>query len=214
MKHIYLLSGLGVDERVFQYLDLSEYHITYIKWVPHDKQDSLKDYAKKLTDQIKTSKPILIGLSFGGMVAIEISKIIETDRIILISSAKMRRELPLYFRLSAYLRLHRIMPADFMKQSNPVLNWLFGTTNTMEVELLTNILRDTDAIFLKWAIDKIITWNNVTVPSNLEHIHGTEDRILPYSLLKADFPIKNGGHFMIVNKAAEVNAILLDILNR
>ena len=32
-KNIYIISGLGVDERVFQKLDFSDYTTTYIKWI-------------------------------------------------------------------------------------------------------------------------------------------------------------------------------------
>lgn len=212
MKHIYLFSGLGVDGRVFKYLDLTGYHTTCVQWTPHDKRDSLQEYSKKLLSQITTPNPILIGVSFGGMVAIEVSKHIETEKIILLSSVKRRSELPLSFRMSAYTKLHHIMPAKFMKQPNAVLNWLFGIDKDWEKELLNNILHDTDVVFLKWAIDKIVHWNNEFIPQNLTHIHGTEDRIMPYKLANADIPVLNGGHFMVVSKAPEVSTILSEIL--
>lgn len=212
MKHIYLFSGLGVDGRVFQFLNLSEYHTTCIQWTPHEKQDSLQDYGKKLLLQITTPKPILIGVSFGGLVAIEVSKHIETEKIILISSVKKRNELPLSFRLSAYTKLHHIMPAKFMKQPNTVLNWFFGISDVWEKEMLNNILHDTDVHFLKWAIDKIVTWNNKVIPNNLTHIHGTADRIMPFNLANSDIPIINGGHFMVVSKAPEVSIVLNELL--
>ncbi len=212
MKHLYLFSGLGVDGRVFKYLNLSDYHVTYIEWTPHDEAETLKDYAKKLVTQIKTTNPILIGLSFGGMVAIEIGKIIETEKIILISSIKARSELPYYFKISAYLRLHQLIPSSLMKQPNSFLYWMFGAHDKEEKELLSLILQDTNPRFLKWAIDKIIKWDNKTAFSNLSHIHGTADRIMPHRFVKSNLPVKDGGHFMTITKANEVSTILRKLL--
>ena len=33
LQHIYLFSGLGADERVFQKLDFSNYEVTFVKWI-------------------------------------------------------------------------------------------------------------------------------------------------------------------------------------
>jgi hypothetical protein len=94
MKHIYLISGLGADERVFKHLDLSGYKATYIQWLKPEKHESITSYAERLCGQITTTKPILIGLSFGGIMAVEIAKCIDTEKIILISSIKTRKEIP------------------------------------------------------------------------------------------------------------------------
>ncbi len=89
---IYIFSGLGADERAFQRLDFSGYSINFIKWVLPNVKDTIESYATRLLEQIKTKKPILIGLSFGGIMAIEIAKQIETEKVILIASAKTKNE--------------------------------------------------------------------------------------------------------------------------
>ena len=40
-KILYLLSGLGADKRVFDFLDLSDYDIFHIAWIPPLKSESL-----------------------------------------------------------------------------------------------------------------------------------------------------------------------------
>jgi surfactin synthase thioesterase subunit len=82
-KELYIFSGLGADESVFQKLDFTGYRITFIHWMIPIKDESMNAYADRLLLQIKTKRPILIGLSFGGMMAIEVSKLIETEKIIL-----------------------------------------------------------------------------------------------------------------------------------
>jgi pimeloyl-ACP methyl ester carboxylesterase len=205
MKQIYLLSGLGADHRVLQDLDFTGYQTTFVKWIQPLKNEAIEDYAKRLTEQIKTEKPIIIGLSFGGMTAVEIGKLIKTEKIILIASAKIKLEIPFYYRFVGSLGLHKLLPVSLMKQPNFISNWFFGTESKKDKALLANILQDTDSVFLKWAIDKIVNWQNVITPPNLTHIHGTSDRILPYKFVSSNVTILNGGHFMTTNKAEELS---------
>jgi pimeloyl-ACP methyl ester carboxylesterase len=208
MKNVYLFSGLGADKRAFEALDLFGYKTTFIEWTLPEKNDTMETYAKKILSQITTEKPILIGVSFGGIMAVEVAKQIETEKIILISSAKSGKEIPLYFRIAGFLRLHRMIPSGVLNKSNPIINWLFSTTSEAENLLLASILKDTHPKFLIWAIGRLSSWKNKTKLHNLKHIHGTKDRMLPFSLVQADFTIKGGGHFMILNKAEEVTKLI------
>ncbi|HNC31654.1 MAG TPA: alpha/beta hydrolase, partial [Cyclobacteriaceae bacterium] len=88
MKEVYLIPGLGADRRVFQYLNLAEHSISHISWIEPLPNESIEQYAGRLTEQIKSPDPILVGVSFGGMIAVEIAKQIKTNKIILISSAR------------------------------------------------------------------------------------------------------------------------------
>ncbi|MCX6351120.1 MAG: alpha/beta hydrolase [Bacteroidetes bacterium] len=209
---IYILSGLGADERVFQLLDFSGFQVTFIKWITPEKNERIEDYATRLLEQIPTSKPTLIGLSFGGMIAIEIAKQISTEKIILLSSAKTKNEIPFYYRWIGQLRLHKLLPTYFLKHSNFVSNWLLGATSSFDRKLLKAIFRDCPLIFTKWAIDKVVYWNNQGIHDNLVHIHGTRDRVLPIRFVKCDIEIKNGGHIMTVNKAEELSKTIREIL--
>src|SRR6478609_5267876 len=115
---VYIVSGLGADERVFQYLDLSGYDIKHIQWIIPVKNESLQEYARRLSAQIKHEKPILIGMSFGAIMAVEIGKFIKTEKIILLSSVKTKNELPAYLKLIGKLRLHKLSPASLLKFPN------------------------------------------------------------------------------------------------
>jgi len=211
-KNIYIFSGLGADERVFQKLNLSGFSTTFINWIKPDTDETIENYSSRLLSQIKTEQPILIGLSFGGLIAIEVAKLVDTDKVILISSAKTRNEIPFYFRFIGLTRMHKIIPTILLKQSSFLTYWFFGTETSFDKQLLKQILIDTDKDFLKWAIDRVVRWRNLTTINNLKQIHGTNDRILPYSFLKPDKTVKDGGHFMILNKATEISSILTEII--
>lgn len=207
-KELYIFSGLGADESVFQQLNFSDFPTTFIKWiVPHYKE-TIEHYATRLLDQIPTKKPTLIGLSFGGLMAIEVAKQIDTEKVILIASAKTRNEIPFYYRLAGRLRLHRLLPTKILKRSHFITNWYFVTSSASDKQLLKQTLMDSDPAFLKWAIDKVVRWKNLTEIRNLFHIHGTSDKILPVSYVACNVRIENGGHLMTLNKADELNKIL------
>ena len=208
MKNVYIFSGLGADKRVFQKMDFSEYNATFVEWILPNRTENIESYSKKLTEQIKHEKPILIGLSFGGIIATEIAKIIETEKIILIASAKNKTEIPNYLRIAGKLKLHKLLPAKLMKMPNFLSFWFFGTENRNEKKILAEILKDTNENFLKWAIDKIVNWKNVTEHKNLIHIHGTADRISPINFINYQIKVENGGHFMTLNKAKELDEIV------
>jgi pimeloyl-ACP methyl ester carboxylesterase len=211
MREIYLLSGLGADKRVFDFIDLSGFKVNHVDWVDPGDNESIENYAKRLLAQIKAERPTIIGVSFGGMMAVEIAKQIQTEKIILISSAKTKFEIPFYFRVVGQLRIHKLIPTRIFKSVNRLTYWFFGTNKKKENELLRSIIQETDSRFLSWAVDKIVNWRNMTLLTNLTHIHGSNDKILP--LKKADFKILNGGHLMIMNKGAEISGMIHKILS-
>lgn len=208
MPKIYIFSGLGVDKRVFDRIDFGESDIEFIDWIVPVPNEFMSEYARRISKKITSPNPILIGLSFGGMMAVEISKLVPTEKIILIASAKTRFELPGIYRNIGKINLHQIVPASLMKLHHPLADWFFGITSKEDRLLLKNILNDTDPYFLKWAIHQIVHWKNVDIPKNIIHIHGDADKIIPVKNLKADYIISGGGHFMTVNKAEEISHIL------
>ncbi len=212
MNHIYLFSGLGADERVFQKLDFSNYEVTFVKWIEPIQNEPIEGYAKRISLQLKHPNPILIGLSFGGIMAVEVAKQIPTKKVIIIASAKNKKEIPFYFRWLGWMRIDSIIPASILKKSNFLTYWFFGIESVTDKLILKQILLDTNPIFLKWAIAKIIRWKNKTSVENIIHIHGTADRLLPICFVQCDRKVIRGGHFMTLNKSQEINRVLANCI--
>lgn len=147
--------ALEQTKRAFDLLDLSGYKIHHIEWIDPCSGESIEEYAKRLSGQLSKEKPILIGLSFGGMIAVEIGKQLETEKIILISSAKLKKDIPSNL-LTRSFKLQTLIPDHFLKKPNEILYWLFGVKSKTEKAILRSIIEDTDTKFLRWAIDKIV----------------------------------------------------------
>lgn len=212
-KHLYLISGLGSDERVFRYLDLEEYTLHYIQWITPLRKESLAAYAARLIEQIITPNPVLIGLSMGGMIAVEIGKLITTEKIILISSAKTASELPVYFGFFGKLRLHRYLPDFLLLRPNKLFYNLFGVYNKRDKVILRDVLRDTDPKFARWAMNAILEWDNSEAKGTVIHIHGTNDKIIPIRNIESpDYTIREAGHSMVFQQSQKITVILKNII--
>ncbi len=94
---IYGISGLGADKRIFDSLNL-DYPLIPVDWIEPTENESLKDYSNRLLKVIDTKSDFaLLGVSFGGLVAVEISKVLKPRLTIIISSAETKNELrPIY----------------------------------------------------------------------------------------------------------------------
>ena len=211
----YFISGLGADKRIFSKLKLDEkFNIIHIDWINPVKNELLSAYAERLSKVIDKSQPFaLVGVSFGGMIAVEIAKILKPTTTVIISSTMLSMHLPAPYRFAGKLRLLNFIPAKFLKSSNKLTqNYYFGTRSSSEKTLLSKIIKDTDPYFLKWAIGSILSWENKIKPARIFHIHGTNHKILYSKKATPDFVIENGTHFMVYQNAAEISGIIDKLL--
>ena len=209
LKPIYFVSGLGADKRVFRWLQADDYSPVHIEWISPWKGEPIEDYARRLTEQIEDENPIIVGLSFGGMIAVEMAKQISTEKVILISSVKDKLEIPFYFKLFRWLPLHRVFPfKSLLFAFYWLAYWLFAPEGSDQKKLLKTVLIETDPHFLKWALHKVVVWQNQEVPENLVHLHGKRDRIFPYRFVNPDHSVDNSGHLMVMNRAEEISSLL------
>lgn len=96
-------------------------------------------YCKRLCIQIpKEDNVILIGVSFGGMVAMEIASIIGARQTIIISSLKSKSELPKFYVLIKTLKLYLVFSFGILKHIDFIANWMFSATNNSEKLILKN----------------------------------------------------------------------------
>lgn len=216
MQKIYLVSGLGADERVFQFLDLPEVEKVFVRWLPPRPHEPLPAYCRRLLAQFDLSQEInLVGISFGGIVSQEIARLVPCRRVLLISSIKSPQELDWKLRLVARSRLYRVVPTWLLKWSNLLTAaYYFGTETAAETVLLRQIIEDTDPDFMRWAIAEIMTWPARPPLPQVAHIHGSRDRIFPVAPIRKATVLPGAGHFMVVNRAAAVSSFLRRELSR
>ena len=202
---LYGISGLGADKRVFDFLNL-DYPLIPVEWIEPIEQESLEDYSNRLSKVIdKKSDFGLIGVSFGGLVAIEISKVLKPRLTILISSAETRNELRPIYRSFGKIGLLKNLPEKMFDPPRSIAKFVFGTENK---KLLNSILDETDLKFVKWAVNELVKWDNQDRVENVVRIHGTRDKLIPWRSSDNVELIENGEHFMIVDRANEISRLI------
>lgn len=205
---IYGISGLGADERVFdqvnRYLD---HKIEFVPWLEPEPKESLRHYALRMAGTLDTQAPFsLVGVSFGGMIATEMRKVIHPQRTVIVSSAACRKELPIYFRGVGRLNLVPYIPNSFINVPRPLINVITSIKDEAQADLVYDIMQKSRPEFIKWAVQSILTLDNDEVPEGLRRIHGKADRLLPLKAKSAD--LIEGGHMVIVEKPEEMARLI------
>ena len=197
--HYYILSGLGADERVFANVELPPNH-THLHWIENTPNETLQDYAGRMAAEIKHENPVLIGLSFGGIVAQEIAAIRKAERLILISTVKSRNELPWYFRLIDQFKFLKLIPNVLFTKPNALVAFAFSLTRKEDKTLLKSCFEIMSQHHLKWAITKILSWQGVKYDSPVFSITCSKELIFT-SNRKSGLAVVDGGHFAVYTNA-------------
>lgn len=152
MRNIYCISGLCADSRIFSNLSVADTCFIHISWPEYEVSDTMETYAMKVSEMITESNPIIVGLSFGGMLATQIAKIRDVEKVILISSAKNVSEKPAILSLFKSVINADILPSKIYKTTNPFLFYLFGTESIEDKNAIREIIKNSDAELMKRCI--------------------------------------------------------------
>lgn len=212
-KTVYFISGLGMDERIFYPLNLPEINRVYIQWVQPLEEDTIATYAKKLLPQIDVSQPIVIvGYSFGGMLATELSQLIPTAKIILLSSAVTASAIPNKYQVFRRWKVIDRIPFRILRRPNAPVFYIFGIKSKQNKTFFKEVMQTTDEHRFKWTVKAIQQWDNEIIPKNVIQIHGTKDLLLPLIPNETSIKIEGGGHFMLLEQVEEVSTVLQSVL--
>ncbi|RPE00864.1 alpha/beta hydrolase [Aureibaculum marinum] len=214
-KQLYFVPGLAASPDIFEYLKLPEdqFEIHHLNWlVPESKNESIEHYAKRMCDRIDSNNPVLVGVSFGGVVVQEMSKLISTKKTIIISSVKSRNELPKKFKLAKATKIYKLLPTKALSNIDNLAKYTFGNSIKKRVELYKKYLSMRDENYLPWAIHNVLNWHQDKPLPNIIHIHGDNDGVFPIKYVKDCAVIKGGTHIMILNKARPISKLLTEVI--
>jgi len=209
---LYLIPGQGSDYRIYKNLELDSnlFELHFIEWQIPEKNDNMKSFATTIAKQIDTTKPFsLIGVSLGGMIATEINDMYKAQKVIIVSSAKCRSELPFGYKMQKAFPVYKIIPKGFMKQSAFIVQPLFEPDRRLEKETCKAMLHDKDPVFVKRTVKLIMEWNRSEYDSTIVHIHGEDDNTIPIRNVNYTYKIAEGSHMMMLTKTNQINSLIL-----
>jgi pimeloyl-ACP methyl ester carboxylesterase len=205
---MYLIPGLGADERVFKNLQpLLQGETCVLHWLRPEPEEPLPHYALRMAARIPLGQSgLLVGVSFGGMVALEITRMRPELRTVLISSIPDSSCLPPLLRLIRATGIYHLVPPQLLKLFPRAGQWYFGVKNR-EYPLFKDILRDMEPVYTKWAINRLLHWDSTSAGQSFQ-ILGTHDRVFPPGPTPVQYLIPGGGHFMVISHAPQIAEIL------
>ncbi|RYJ45784.1 alpha/beta hydrolase [Flavobacterium beibuense] len=200
---VYFMPGLAASPKIFENIKLPEdrFEMYFLEWILPEPHESLEKYAKRVAANIKHENPVLVGVSFGGILVQEISRIIKARKVIIISSVRSSLEFPRRMRFAKMTKAYRIFPTSLMEKVDWLARVSFGNNMiTRKLNLYEKYMSFRDKKYLDWAFETVITWNRAEADEKVVHIHGTADEVFPAKYIKSYIPVKGGTHIMIVNK--------------
>ena len=205
---IYFLPGLAAGPEIFENLTLSNsiYDLYYLQWkMPLDQEETMANYAMRMCEDILHKNPVLVGVSFGGIMVQEMSQFITTKKVIIISSVKDKKELPKRFQLASFTKIYKLFPSKIVANFEDYTKFFLGKSLKKRAALYKKYLSVRDRSYLHWSIYNVINWNGVKkTPENLVHIHGTEDNVFPLKNISNCVVVEGGTHVMILRKSKTI----------
>lgn len=211
---VYFMPGMAASPKIFEYIRLPEdrFSVHLLEWIKPEKKESLENYARRMCDFIKHPMPVLVGVSFGGILVQEMSRHLPVSRVVIISSVKHHSEFPKRFKIAQLTQVHKLFPTGLAANIEILQLLAFGEKWKKKLNLYEKYLSVRDKNYLDWAIDKIVHWQQTKIPDKLVHIHGTDDTVFPAACISNAIWVKNAGHAMVLSHAKWFNRHLPEML--
>jgi pimeloyl-ACP methyl ester carboxylesterase len=189
---IFLLPGMGANHKMYTesegWNEVKD--AVFLDWLGYNGEATFAEVAQRLIKEHKiTPADYVGGSSLGGMIAIEIEKILNNPKVVLLGSAINKSEVN-----SLLMNLSPIAEITPLK----LLELFTDNIRNKLVEMFTGI--DTD--FIKAMCLAINKWGGCSCPpGKLIRIHGEKDMVIKCP--KKCFSIADGGHLIAMTHPKE-----------
>lgn len=205
MRPIYLIPGMTREYPIFSRLAPLLPNAKVQSFLPPRPKESLASYAGRMAQRL-TADAYIVGVSFGGIVAVEVSRVLQPRGCVVISSIRSPSQLPPWFRV-----LRRINPSrmssliGMIGKAAVMLPNCTATRSTLRARKLHGESGD----WHRWATSSVLAWQPEPVDFPMLQIHGNRDTTFPIRYVVPDVCVENGTHSLpISHPQATADAIL------
>lgn len=211
-----LLPGLGATSALFEPQRELPNLITP-DWPALDPRDTLASFAAKfaplVTDPANT---VLGGVSFGGMLSLELATLVRPRAVVLIGSCRSPDAIVTSLRLAAmagrWISARRL---ESMRRMAPRVVRQLGPMTGGQAKALVAMSENVSMSFIRWAGQAIFAWPGRPDPGVPVHvIHGSLDRFIPPDRVGPHERVEGAGHVPNFTHPEPVNRFLRDVLER
>ncbi|MBC7607508.1 MAG: alpha/beta hydrolase [Burkholderiales bacterium] len=211
---VYFMPGLAASSAIFERIKLptAVFEMYFLEWqIPH-KNEELHLYAQRMAEFVKHKNPVLVGVSFGGVLVQEMAQFLDLRKLIIISSVKTNAEVPLRMKIAKTTKAYKLVPTTLLQNIEILNKFSFGSMIQQRLKLYEKYLSVRNKVYLEWAIKQMVVWNRTEVDKNVTHIHGDADEVFPIKNVKNCITVKGGTHIMIISKFKWINENLPKII--
>ncbi|MEZ6094624.1 MAG: alpha/beta hydrolase [Pirellulaceae bacterium] len=208
MQKIILLPGMNRDHRIFDRILPLLPTAAVVDWIPPKKHEPIEAYTTRFSRTLMNDEPIVVcGVSFGGIIARELTWRINAISCVLISSVRSPCELP------PWIRAGRVAPprcAEILLNAAGTVASRWPQRIASPATFRARKLAGKSGEWYRWAVAAVLGWKPSKhverVPSF--HIHGNRDSTFPIRYVNPDTTIGGGGHVLTLTHCGEVATIL------
>ena len=214
--YVYFVPGMAAGSEIFTNIRFPEdqYQTQVLEWLIPKKNETLENYSHRMSLRVTEPNSILIGVSFGGVVAQEMSQFLNLKKLIIISSVKTKHELPRIMKIAAKTKAYKLIPTSLVLSVDDLTKFAIGPKSKKRLALYQQYLHVRNEDYLRWALENMITWGRKEQLSDVIHIQGEKDGVFPMKYISDCKVIQNGTHIMILNRGREISQLLLKIFNQ
>lgn len=211
---VYCMPGLAASSLIFERIILPEslFEVHLLDWELPIGDESLPNYAKRMAQKITEPNPVLIGVSFGGILVQEMAAFLNPLKVIIISSVKTNVEFPRRMKIAKTTKAYKLIPTSIFSNMEKLSGFSFGKSIAQRLKLYERYLSVRDVLYLDWAIERVVLWDRTQVDTSVIHIHGDTDEVFPIQYIKDCIVVKGGTHVMILSKYKWLNENLPAII--
>jgi pimeloyl-ACP methyl ester carboxylesterase len=205
---------MGADNRLFRSIRIPEAEIVTPDHAEPAPGENLAQYAARIADGLSIQpEDIVGGISFGGMLAGEITRQRRVAGLILLGSCLRPDRLPRSYRWIE--RLGCFIP-DFAlrcRSWRPWVRWRFAPITRDAETCLLEMSRSHPTVQIRVFGRMIMGWDGVDdVTCPILSIHGDSDRIIPLKSAAADVILEHAGHAFTLTHAEQTTSAIRDFL--
>ena len=208
------MPGLAASSSIFERIVLPSdtFEMVLLEWELPLENETLSSYAQRISSKVTLENPVLVGVSFGGILVQEMAKFLNVRNVIIISSVKSNLEFPITLKLAKTTEAYKLLPTNLISNIENLAKFSFGEKVNQRLKLYQKFLAVRDKKYLDWAIEKIILWDRLEIDPNVIHIHGDADEVFPIKNIINCIVVKGGTHIMILTKYKWMNVNLPKII--
>lgn len=214
LTKVYFVPGMAAGAEIFEriFLPKDQFQVEILEWFIPEKNETITAYSRRMSQRIKEEHPVIVGVSFGGVIAQEMKQFIPKAKVVIISSVKSKYELPKRLLMVRKSKFYRMIPTSLVVNAKDLTRFAIGPRTRRRLQLYNTYLSVRDKRYLDWAIKQMVCWDRETPDPDVVHIHGDRDIVFPLKNIDNALAVKGGTHAMILYRAKAVSDQLLNVL--